>query len=237
MSYTHRGHTYSVADPIELLFPFSCIASAFYSCCLLLFIVALRYSAGRGASPTGGAQEVSLGNPVASYSAIVYPVDLVPRRKKRRSSIRCSSAGQPDASNSTIQSRASMNQLLRYASSRKDPDARKADVAKHCNQAQSIQSTKISAEDEFNRSDKSAAKQLTIYESWMSTAELNSNGENDKKPAKEKDTKALYTSRAPLKKKTGRGWCRCEAVAENKLIAQCTSRGKNEKKGEAIDRH
>ncbi|KZV13863.1 putative UDP-3-O-acylglucosamine N-acyltransferase 2, mitochondrial [Dorcoceras hygrometricum] len=27
----------------------------------------------------------------------------------------------------------------------------------------------------------SAAKQLTIYESWMSTAERNSNGENDKK--------------------------------------------------------
>ncbi|KZV34191.1 hypothetical protein F511_40267 [Dorcoceras hygrometricum] len=70
---------------------------------------------------------------------------------------------------------------------RKDPDARKADVAKHCNQAQSIQSTKISTEDEFSRCDKSAAKQLTIYESWMSTAELNSNGENDKKPAKEKD--------------------------------------------------
>ncbi|KZV22020.1 hypothetical protein F511_41135 [Dorcoceras hygrometricum] len=53
---------------------------------------------------------------------------------------------------------------------------------------QHIQSTKISAEDEFSRSDKSTAKQLTIYESWMSTAELNSNGENDKKPAKEKDT-------------------------------------------------
>ncbi|KZV26221.1 hypothetical protein F511_44709 [Dorcoceras hygrometricum] len=57
-----------------------------------------------------------------------------------------------------------MNQLLRNASSRKDSDARKADVAKHCNQVQSIQSTKISAEDEFSRSDKSAAKQLTIYE-------------------------------------------------------------------------
>ncbi|KZV32142.1 hypothetical protein F511_10846 [Dorcoceras hygrometricum] len=40
-------------------------------------------------------------------------------------------------------------------------------------------------------SDKSAAKQLTIYESWMSTAELNSNGENDKKPAKEKDTSTV----------------------------------------------
>ncbi|KZV35849.1 hypothetical protein F511_36102 [Dorcoceras hygrometricum] len=75
--------------------------------------------------------------------------------------------------------------------SRKDPDTRKADVAKHCIQTQSIQSTKISAEDEFSRSDKSAAKQLTIYESWMSTAELNSNGENDKKPAKEKDTSTI----------------------------------------------
>ncbi|KZV39008.1 hypothetical protein F511_34970 [Dorcoceras hygrometricum] len=30
-----------------------------------------------------------------------------------------------------------------------------------------------------------------IYESWMSTAELNSNGENDKKPAKEKDTSTI----------------------------------------------
>ncbi|KZV51309.1 BEACH domain-containing protein lvsC [Dorcoceras hygrometricum] len=48
------------------------------------------------------------------------------------------------------------------------------------NQAQSIQSTKISAEDEFSRCDKSVAKQLTIYESWMSTSERNSNGESDK---------------------------------------------------------
>ncbi|KZV18970.1 hypothetical protein F511_26984 [Dorcoceras hygrometricum] len=31
-----------------------------------------------------------------------------------------------------------------------------------------------------SRSDGSAVKQLTIYESWMSTAELNSNGESDK---------------------------------------------------------
>ncbi|KZV18160.1 hypothetical protein F511_19111 [Dorcoceras hygrometricum] len=51
------------------------------------------------------------------------------------------------------------NQSRATESSRK-----KADVAKHCNQAQSIQSTKISAEDEFSRSDKPAAKQLTIYE-------------------------------------------------------------------------
>ncbi|KZV29247.1 putative L-type lectin-domain containing receptor kinase S.5 [Dorcoceras hygrometricum] len=85
----------------------------------------------------------------------------------------------------------SSRELQCYASSRKDPDARKADVAKHCNQAQSIQSTKISVEYEFSRSDKSAAKQLTIYESWMSTDELNSNGENDKKPAKEKDISTI----------------------------------------------
>ncbi|KZV55816.1 hypothetical protein F511_20619 [Dorcoceras hygrometricum] len=95
----------------------------------------------------------------------------------------------------------------------------------------------------------------------MSTAELNSNGENDKKPAKEKDTstvplsvlyrtllngnnfvsnginsnRGLYMREAPLKKvdelidETG-GWCRCEAVVENKLIAQYTNRGKMKKK-------
>ncbi|KZV28076.1 ubiquitin carboxyl-terminal hydrolase 23 [Dorcoceras hygrometricum] len=45
-----------------------------------------------------------------------------------------------------------------------NPVARKEDVAKLCNQAQSFQSTKISVEDEFSRSDKLAAKQLTIYE-------------------------------------------------------------------------
>ncbi|KZV46623.1 hypothetical protein F511_39232 [Dorcoceras hygrometricum] len=38
-----------------------------------------------------------------------------------------------------------------------------------------------------SRDVKSAAKHLTNYQSWMSTAELNSNGESDKKPAKEKD--------------------------------------------------
>ncbi|KZV21436.1 hypothetical protein F511_22617 [Dorcoceras hygrometricum] len=98
-----------------------------------------------------------------------------------------------------IQSQATVHQQMLFGDSnsktiRKDPDARKADVAKNCNQAQSIQSTKISAEDEFSRCDKSAAKQLTIYERWMSTAELNSNGENDKKPAKEKDTSTVPLS-------------------------------------------
>ncbi|KZV17404.1 hypothetical protein F511_27927 [Dorcoceras hygrometricum] len=67
-------------------------------------------------------------------------------------------AGQPDASNSSIQSR----------KKRRSSEAWQTDTVS-------------------SRSDKSAAKQLTIYESLMSTAELNSNGENDKKPAKEKD--------------------------------------------------
>ncbi|KZV33684.1 TMV resistance protein N-like [Dorcoceras hygrometricum] len=40
----------------------------------------------------------------------------------------------------------------------------------------------------------SAAKQLTIYERWMSTAELNSNGESDKKHAKGKDTNTVPLS-------------------------------------------
>ncbi|KZV30416.1 hypothetical protein F511_13000 [Dorcoceras hygrometricum] len=44
----------------------------------------------------------------------------------------------------------------------------------------------------------SAAKQLTIYERCLSTAELNSNGESDKNPAKEKDASTtLQRSVAP----------------------------------------
>ncbi|KZV41788.1 hypothetical protein F511_24312 [Dorcoceras hygrometricum] len=43
-----------------------------------------------------------------------------------------------------------------------------------------IQSPKNSAEAQSSSRHESAAKQLTIYESWMSTAERNSNGENDK---------------------------------------------------------
>ncbi|KZV20845.1 hypothetical protein F511_41015 [Dorcoceras hygrometricum] len=43
-----------------------------------------------------------------------------------------------------------------------------------------IQSPKNSAEAQSSSRHESAAKQLTIYESWMSTAERNSNGENYK---------------------------------------------------------
>ncbi|KZV52742.1 hypothetical protein F511_43374 [Dorcoceras hygrometricum] len=43
-----------------------------------------------------------------------------------------------------------------------------------------IQSPKNSAEAQSSSRHESAVKQLTIYESWMSNAERNSNGENDK---------------------------------------------------------
>ncbi|KZV41519.1 ABC transporter, subfamily B, ATP-binding & transmembrane domain isoform 1 [Dorcoceras hygrometricum] len=115
------------------------------------------------------------------------------------------------------------------------------------------QYSKISAEDEFSRSDLSAAKQLTIYESWMSTAELNSNGENDKKPAKEKDASTISLSvlyrthlngknfvsngiisnrayilqEAPLKIDC---WLERTRALLLKLIAQCTNRGKMKRK-------
>ncbi|KZV34128.1 MORC family CW-type zinc finger protein 4-like [Dorcoceras hygrometricum] len=83
----------------------------------------------------------------------------------------------PDASNSSIQSR----KLYAFSRKLKHPVATyPVAVFEASEVAQSIQSTKISAEDEFSRSDKPVAKQLTIYESWMSTAELNSNGESDK---------------------------------------------------------
>ncbi|KZV49717.1 hypothetical protein F511_33126 [Dorcoceras hygrometricum] len=93
--------------------------------------------------------------------------------------------------------------------------ARKGKVAKLGNQTQAtahiVESfyepvvtihpvARYSAEAQSSSRHGSAAKQLTIYESWMSTAELNSNGKNDKKPAKEKDTKALYAKATPLKK-------------------------------------
>ncbi|KZV26637.1 hypothetical protein F511_15745 [Dorcoceras hygrometricum] len=50
---------------------------------------------------------------------------------------------------------------------------------------------KNSAEAQSSSRHGSAAKQLTIYESWMSIAELNSNGKNDKKSAK-KRTQVLF---------------------------------------------
>ncbi|KZV36539.1 rop guanine nucleotide exchange factor 12-like [Dorcoceras hygrometricum] len=61
-------------------------------------------------------------------------------------------------------------------------------LASYSVQSQEIQAQRIvEVAKRTSRSDESAAKQLTNYQSWMSTSELNSNGENDKKPAKEKD--------------------------------------------------
>ncbi|KZV32877.1 interferon-induced guanylate-binding protein 2-like [Dorcoceras hygrometricum] len=119
----------------------------------------------------------------------------------------------------------------------------------------SIQSIKQEVAKRNSRSDIPAAKQLTIYESCMTTAELNSNGESDKKPAKEKDTiealnsfgsyptgristEAIYIRAVLLKKVNERDEVgHCEAIAEIMSIAQCTNRGKNEEIDEAIDRH
>ncbi|KZV42790.1 hypothetical protein F511_26565 [Dorcoceras hygrometricum] len=109
---------------------------------------------------------------------------LITSRKIPAGSICLIPDGEPDASNSSIQSRATMNQLLLYISSRElqYPVARNPG-AKNCRSSKAQQ-----------LKNESAAKQLTIYESWMSTAELNSNGENDKKPAKEKDTSTVPLS-------------------------------------------
>ncbi|KZV20498.1 hypothetical protein F511_16296 [Dorcoceras hygrometricum] len=63
---------------------------------------------------------------------------------------------------------------------------------------------------------------------------------NEKKlcPTGRNSTEAIYTKAAPLKKCSSvREVGHCEAIAENKSIAQCSSRGKDEEKDEAIDRH
>ncbi|KZT76303.1 hypothetical protein F511_46673 [Dorcoceras hygrometricum] len=105
---------------------------------------------------------------------------------------------------------------------------------------------------------------MKSYQSWMSTSELNSNGENDKEPA-EKDASTI-----PCRYKThfkreevvsnginlNRGFIysrsaikeggrveeqttlvQLQYCGRNTLIIQCTNRGKNEKKDEAIDHH
>ncbi|KZV41518.1 hypothetical protein F511_34878 [Dorcoceras hygrometricum] len=121
------------------------------------------------------------------------------------------------------------------------------------------QYSKISAEYEFSRSDLSATKQLTIYESWMSTAELNSNGENDKKPAKKRTQvlfpvgtlqntfereefcvqrdyfkQSLYTSRSAIEDRLLVGENQSAVAEVNRTVHQ---QRENEKKDEAIDRH
>ncbi|KZV55829.1 hypothetical protein F511_06678 [Dorcoceras hygrometricum] len=90
---------------------------------------------------------------------------------------------EPDASNSSIQSKSLYESAVAThpvvgKSSRElqHPVVRKTDarypVAVMDQQRSSLQLTKN-------------------YQSWMSTAELNSNGENDKKPAKEKDASTV----------------------------------------------
>ncbi|KZV17617.1 hypothetical protein F511_23443 [Dorcoceras hygrometricum] len=123
----------------------------------------------------------SAGRLCVDYSAVARTSRKIPA-----GSICLIPAGQPDASNSSIQSRAYLNQLLLYIQSQAtvDPVASFSVIA--------IQSTWIprrkkrrsseawQTDARSSRSDEPAAKQLTIYKSWMSTAELNSNGESDK---------------------------------------------------------
>ncbi|KZV20871.1 hypothetical protein F511_39604 [Dorcoceras hygrometricum] len=70
-----------------------------------------------------------------------------------------------------------------------------ASTASYSVQSQEIQAQRI--EEGAKRSSrcvKSAAKQLTNYQSWMSTAELISNGESDNLSAKEKDASTVLVS-------------------------------------------
>ncbi|KZV55515.1 hypothetical protein F511_09626 [Dorcoceras hygrometricum] len=68
-------------------------------------------------------------------------------------------------------------------------------IARYSVQSQEIQAQRIEEVAKLSsRSDDSAVKQLTTYQSGMSTAEVISNEESDKKPAKEKDTTSIYFS-------------------------------------------
>ncbi|KZV51997.1 putative xyloglucan glycosyltransferase 5 [Dorcoceras hygrometricum] len=67
-------------------------------------------------------------------------------------------------------------------------------IASYSVQSQDFQAQRIEVAKCSSRCVISAAKQLTNYQSWMSTAELNSNGESDKKPAKEKDASTVPLS-------------------------------------------
>ncbi|KZV45171.1 disease resistance protein [Dorcoceras hygrometricum] len=106
---------------------------------------------------------------VQEQRAIAAPVNISSEQKFRKPFKRALAADllvilNSYGPSSGIRAAVATQPVASFASSRKDPDTRKADVAKHCNQAQSIQSTKISAEDESSRSDDSAAKQLITYE-------------------------------------------------------------------------
>ncbi|KZV55808.1 acyl-coenzyme A oxidase 2, peroxisomal [Dorcoceras hygrometricum] len=119
---------------------------------------------------------------ISSYIIIQQKATVISRKiqQMRRDAQDIESAVMTSAVMSS-QSAVGNQQMKRSAKDEATSSRRKKSrCSKALNQAQSIQSMMISAEDEFSRCDKSAAKQLTIYESWMSTAERNSNGESDK---------------------------------------------------------
>ncbi|KZV44925.1 alpha-glucan water dikinase, chloroplastic [Dorcoceras hygrometricum] len=123
------------------------------------------------------------------------------------------------------------------ASSRElqNPVARKEDVAKLCNQAQSFQSTKISAEDELSRSDEPAAKQLTIYEE-LSKLDTHFKWEEGVSNWKKSEQRLIYFKSA-IEENHETTLVQLQYCGRNTLITQCTNRGKNEQIDEAIDRH
>ncbi|KZV35927.1 hypothetical protein F511_30591 [Dorcoceras hygrometricum] len=113
-------------------------------------------------------------------------------------------------------------------------------VASYSVQSQDFQAQRIEevAEDESSRSDDSAAKQLTTYQSWMSTAELNSNEESDKKPAKEKDAKAIYSRQRQLKSSsTDREVGATTAQLLKYIEYTVHQQRENKEEDEAIDNH
>ncbi|KZV41392.1 hypothetical protein F511_10358 [Dorcoceras hygrometricum] len=67
-------------------------------------------------------------------------------------------------------------------------------VASYSVQSQDFQAQRIEVAKCSSRSNNSAVKQLTYYQSWMSTAELNSKWRKRQKPAKEKDTSTVPLS-------------------------------------------
>ncbi|KZV36649.1 hypothetical protein F511_40516 [Dorcoceras hygrometricum] len=110
-------------------------------------------------------------DPVASIIAIIYPVDMVSRRKQQQHPVE--SLYEPAVAMNTVAS--SLHPVAKIQTQEKKKQAKYRDST-----SRKISSCKILR---FSRSAKqlkniSAAKQLTIYKSWMSTDERNSYGKN-----------------------------------------------------------
>ncbi|KZV42659.1 hypothetical protein F511_29529 [Dorcoceras hygrometricum] len=107
----------------------------------------------------------------------------------------------------------------------------------NCGVAKILTQRKNSAQAQSSSRHESAAKQLTIYESWMSNAELNSNGKNaqDGKNQWLRFSQAIYAKATPLKKVDDVG--ATTALLQKYIDYTVHQQRENEKKDEAIDRH